>query len=77
MRSVASASEKRARCCVTSTNATAKSRVAPRIERPSVHTRMTSPVVAAPFCHSTSAQPRSAIVKDRVTAVVTFLAKDV
>ena len=43
-------------CCVTSTSATARSRVACSTERPSVQTRITSPVVAALRCHRTMAQ---------------------
>ena len=47
-------------CCVTSTSATARSRVACRMLKPSVATSTTSPVVAAPRCHSTIAQASSA-----------------
>ena len=55
-KSVAIASVSRATCWVTSTSATARSRVAERMERPSVQTSTTSPVVAPPRCHSTMAQ---------------------
>ena len=46
------ASVSRATCWVTSTSATARSRVALRMESPSVQTSTTSPVVASPRCHS-------------------------
>src|SRR4029453_11589181 len=67
IRSVASASERRARCWVTSTSATARSRVACRIERPSVQTNTTSPAVAAPFCQSTMAHANRAMMRTTVT----------
>ena len=64
---VAMASLKRATCCVTSTRATAKSRVALNIQSPSVQTSTTSPVVAFPCSQSLIAQANSAIVSATVT----------
>src|SRR5271168_483393 len=64
---VASASAKRAICCVTSTRATARSRVALSTERPSVQTSTTSPAVARFSCQSVMAQARSARVMTTTT----------
>ena len=49
-------------CCVTSTSATARSRVACSTVKPSVQTSTTSPAVAWPRCHSTIAQASIATV---------------
>ena len=59
---VAIASESRAMCCVTSTSATARSRVACRMVKPSVQTRTTSPALAWPRCQSRIAQASTATV---------------
>ena len=61
------ASVSRATCWVTSTSATARSRVALRMEIPSVQTSTTSPVVAAPRCHSMITQASNPMVSTTVT----------
>ena len=55
-------------CCVTSTSATARSRVACSTVKPRVQTSTTSPALARPRCHSTIAQARIATVSTMVMA---------
>ena len=55
-------------CCVTSTSATARSRVACSTVKPSVQTSTTSPALAWPRCHSTIAQASIATVSTMVRA---------
>ena len=54
-------------CWVTSTSATARSRVACRTVKPSVQTSTTSPALAWPRCHSTIAQASTATVSTMVS----------
>src|SRR3954451_25004709 len=70
--SVSSASVSRARCWITSTSATARSRVACSTERPSVQASTTSPVVNAPCCQSEIAQASIPIVSTMVTSAWTM-----
>ena len=62
------ASVNRATCWVTSTSATARSRVALKMESPKVQTSTTSPVVAVLCCHSMIAQPSKPMVSTTVMA---------